>query len=287
MRNVDFHLDSGIVLHITGLRGQVLPAPPAESPALDDRHSFILSLQSARIAIDMASLSTLLNHHVFAYPGAPLRHLQVTTDGDQLVQRGVLGTGAGVRFTVRATVAVTPEGRIRLHPTSVKVIGINVKGVMKLFGIELEQMMRLKPGYGAHIEGNDIILDPTGLLPPPTIRGRLTGIKVEEGQLTQTFGSADSAGMEPLRPLTMTVPNYMYFRHGTLRFGRLTMSDADLEIDDNDPADPFAFSLDHYNEQMVAGYAKGTLDHGLVVHMPDLGKLRPILEAVRPGSAVH
>jgi hypothetical protein len=135
--------------------------------------------------------------------------------------------------------------------------------------------------------GNDFILDPTGVLPPPVIRGHLTGIRVDAGQLAQTFGPIDSAGTASLRRPDPAVPNYMYFRHGTLRFGRLTMTDADLEIDDNDPSDPFAFSLDRYNDQMVAGYAKGTRDHGLVVHMPDLGRLAPIIEAAGPGSPAH
>jgi len=284
MRNVAFHLDSGIVLHITRLRGQLLPARPADPPALDDKQSFILSLQSAQIAIDTASLGTLLNHKVFAYPGSPLKDLRISTDGDQLIQQGVMGTGAGIRFTMRATVAVTPDGQIRLHPTAVKVIGIKVNGLMKFFGVQLEQMMKLKPGSGARIEGDDIILDPTGILPSPTIRGRLTGIKVEEGHVVETFGPADSLAATPLRPLDRSVPNYVYFRHGTLRFGRLTMSDADLEIDDNDPGNPFEFSLDHYNDQLVAGYATTTMDQGLIVHMPDLETLRPMVAAARPGN---
>jgi hypothetical protein len=73
--------------------------------------------------------------------------------------------------------------------------------------------------------------------------------------------------------------NYMRFTGGTLRFGRLTMTDAFLEIDDNDPGDPFAFSLERYNEQLVAGYSQTTVEQGLVVHMPDLGKLHPAVAA--------
>ena len=47
----------------------------------------------------------------------------------------------------------------------------------------------------------------------------------------------------------------------------------DLLILDDDPADPFDFFLDRYNEQLVAGYNKNTLDHGLIVHMPDFGDI--------------
>jgi hypothetical protein len=134
------------------------------------------------------------------------------------------------------------------------------------------------------IEGNDIILDPMEILSSPTIRGRLTGIKLEDGLLSQTFGLLDSGVTAPLRRLDPAVPNYMAFRHGTLRFGRLTMSDADLEIDDIDPGNPLAFSLEHYNDQLVAGYSTSTAGHGLVVHLPDLGAPPSLVATARPAG---
>lgn len=65
----------------------------------------------------------------------------------------------------------------------------------------------------------------------------------------------------------------MYYQGGTLAFGKLTMKGTDLEIVDADPRDPFHFFLDHYNEQLVAGYDQNMPDKGLVVHMPDFDKL--------------
>ena len=61
----------------------------------------------------------------------------------------------------------------------------------------------------------------------------------------------------------------MFFRKGVLRFGKLTMDDTDLMIVDADPQDPFDFWLDRYNAQLVAGYSRNTVDHGLIVKMPD------------------
>jgi len=43
---------------------------------------------------------------------------------------------------------------------------------------------------------------------------------------------------------------------------------------DMDAKDPFDFFLNHYKEQLAAGYSKNTLQDGLRVHMPDYGKLR-------------
>jgi hypothetical protein len=68
--------------------------------------------------------------------------------------------------------------------------------------------------------------------------------------------------------------NYLAFKGGSVRFGKLTMNDADVELIDSDPADPFDFAIDHYNDQLVAGYSKMTRKGGLCVHMPDYNKIK-------------
>ena len=61
----------------------------------------------------------------------------------------------------------------------------------------------------------------------------------------------------------------MSFRGGTLRFGKLTMADADMLILDDDPSDRFDFSLPRYFAQLVAGVHRTTPADGLIVRMPD------------------
>ncbi len=280
MHNVDLEIESGIVLRIRRLDGELIATGPETPPSLDDKHSYVLSLRSAEIAIDMPSLGSLLNDHVFAYAGSPIRQLVVSSEGGELIQRGVLSHGAGLHFEIRAIPVLTPEGMIRLHPGSIKVMGIKAGGLLKSFGMPLERLIGLAPGHGARIEGDDIILDPTAMLPLPALRGHLTSIRVEPGLLVQTFGPAaaiETAGVAPPRSA-----NFIRFRGGTLRFGRLTMTDTWLDIDDNDPGDPFAFSLARYNDQLVAGYSQTTADQGLVVHMPDLDKLHPAIAGTGP-----
>ena len=51
------------------------------------------------------------------------------------------------------------------------------------------------------------------------------------------------------------------------------MTDTDLELVDEDPSDPFDFSIDHWNDQLVAGYSKNTPTRGLKAHMPDYNDL--------------
>ncbi len=285
MRHVDFHIDSGIVLRIARLRGALLPTVSGTPPTLDDKKSFLLVMHSADIAIDTSSLAVLLNRHVFGYPGAPLRNLRLRTEGNELVQSGTLRKGISMPFRIRATVTLMPDGRIRLHPTSVRVLGIGVTNIMDFFGVELANVIKLKGDRGATIDGNDFILDPEAILPPPQIRGRLTRIAVGNGAIEQTFSAQPGQDVTPLRTRPARTPNYMYFRHGTMRFGKLTMVDADLLIVDDDPANVFDFSLDRYNDQLVAGYSKSTAALGLVVHMPDLRSLEPKRRATAVDSA--
>ena len=269
MRNIHFQIARGVVLNIARLRGALLPATQSRPPTLDDKQSFTLQIVSAEISIDTASLGNLLSNHVFAYPGSPLKSLRIETEGDQLVQRGVLH--GFLPFTMRAGVTLTSEGQIRLHPRTVKVFGIGVRRMMRLFGLQLDELARVQPGHGVRLVDDDFLLDPTAILPPPRTRGRVTALRVGDGKVVQIFGRA-----EPATPLADVGPgpaNYMYFQGATLRFGKLTMRDTDLLILDDDPTDPFDFFLDRYNEQLVAGYNRNTLDHGLIVHMPDLGDI--------------
>lgn len=269
-RRVDFHLEEGIVLHIERLRGELVPTSASKPPTFDDKSSFTLHIASADMAIDTASLATLLNRHVFGYRGAPLRKLAVHTEGNQLVQTGVIHKGVDMPFKIHATLSLTPDGRIRMHPTSVRVGGIGMKRVMRAFGIELDDVIKVQPGRGATLDGNDVVLDALAALPLPRIRGRLTSIGIGPGGVTQTFTPESGKSVAALRTPTANTPNFMFFRHGTLRFGKLTMADADLLILDASPKDRFDFSLDRYNDQLVAGHSNSTRDLGLVVHMPDL-----------------
>ena len=269
MRNIHFQVADGVVLDIARLRGRLLPTTSSRPPVLDDPGSFTLQITSGEISIDTASLGNLLTNHVFAYPGSPLKSLRIETEGDQLVQRGVLH--GFLPFTMRAEVTLTPEGLIRLHPNKVKVFGIGVRGMMRFFGLQLESMAKILPGHGVRIVDDDFLLDPTAILPPPRTRGRVTGLQVGNGRMVQTFGGAEPA--ERLAPVGPEPANYMYFQGAFLRFGKLTMTDTDLLILDDDPGDRFDFVLARYNEQLVAGYNRNTPDHGLIVHMPDIGDI--------------
>jgi hypothetical protein len=271
-RNVNFHIAPGLVLGIRDMDGEMRSKTPGQPVVFDDKRSFVIRIASADVALDTASLGHLMNDHVFGYRGAPLRGLSFSTKQGQLVQRGILHKVVDIPFELTARVSVTPEGMIRIHPTAMRICTIPGKGLMDALGIELSDLLDVRGARGVRVEHDDLLLDPDQLLPPPSISGRVVAVRVEPAGLVQIFGGpgAAAAASAPLAPPDSAAPNYMYFRHGTLRFGKLYMVRADMQIVDLHPADAFDFSIDRYNAQLVAGYSKNQPDMGLEVFMPDL-----------------
>jgi hypothetical protein len=281
-RNVDFHMTPDVVLDIHYLDGAMRSVVTGQPVVFDDKSSFVIQIDTARVGLTPANLGTLMNRYVFGYNGAPLRKLRFKVKDGQLVQSGILHKVVDIPFQITASLSVTDNGRIRIHPTAMRIFGVDGKGLMQALRIQLQGLLDLSRARGVSVEGNDLLLDPDELLPPPAIAGRVVAARVENGEVVQIFGrdsmasarSADESGGEQSAPelttLDSSAVNYMRFRGGTLRFGKLFMVNADMQIIDTDPHDPFDFGIDEYNRQLVAGYSRNTLDGALKVYMPDL-----------------
>jgi hypothetical protein len=282
MRNIEYHLTDRIIVHIVSLDGKLEPKP-GEIPVFDDRNSFGLEVDSATIILNMTALTNDLNDYVFAKPDAPLKHLNASTQGDQLVLKGLLASKGGIPFETSGTISLTPEGMIRVHTTKVKALKLPVKGLLDILGLDTETLLSTKKVEGVSVDKDDLILDPQKILPPPELRGHLTALKIENAEIHLTFGPLDrGAASAPVKE-SCGAKNYLHFRGGSVRFGKLTMADTDLELLDSTPADPFDFAIEHYNEQLVAGYSKMTQSGGVCVHMPDYNKLnRRLVQPTTP-----
>lgn len=268
MRNVDLHVTPEVTLHISRMRGHFVATGRA-APYLDDKRSYVVDVQEGEIALDLPSLNRLIARSMGGGK-SNVGKLQLWFNEDgTLGQKGVIDSAINVPFKAEATVSATADGRIRVSTTAVRSLGVPVTPVMKLFGLKMDRLVKVAPGTGVVTDGNDLILDPAQLIPAPSIRGRVAAVRIAGNRLVQTFGSG--RGTPAVRGLS---PNHIYWRGGQLSFGKLTMTDTDLELIDRDPSDPFDFSVDDWNAQLVAGYSKTMPDRGLQVHMPDYDDLR-------------
>jgi hypothetical protein len=265
MKNIMYHFTPQIVVHIARLKGALAPTREDSIPIFDDTHSFKLAIDSAEISITTDAMANLLNHYVFAAKGAPLKDLNLTMQSNNLKVKGKLHSKDDVSFEVETSIDTTREGQIRLHAKKIRAAHLPVKGFMDLFGIELADLINTRKVAGVRTEGDDLILNPEEILPPPHIEGRVTQVRIEGDRIIQIFGAGS--------PRTTGAGNYMAYRGHQLRFGKLTMIDTDMILIDMDPRDPFDFYLDHYKDQLVAGYTKITPGFGLRVFMRDFNKL--------------
>lgn len=270
MRDVNFYVMPDAALRIRNLRGTIrsLRGGPV---VFDDKNSFIIHLTYAQIGLNGTDITTLMNKYIFAYPGAPLKRLEVHTSGSQLVQTGVMHKILDIPFQITADVSVTPEGLIRLHPVKTRILGVDGNSLMRAFGLTLQKILDLSKAKGVTVKGNDLFLDPVLILPPPRIEGHATAIRVDGDELVQTFGTV--AESTPLPQPDTTATAYMFFKGGTLHFGKLLMLDAEMQIVDLRPSGFFNFALDKYKDQLVAGYERTLADQGLEVYMLGLDKL--------------
>ena len=275
MRNVDLHIDKSNALGVRELRGEVVRTHADVPAALDDSKSFTVRVTSGTVTLSGDALAALLNEFVFAYRGSPLKHLHARIADSRVILRGVMHKGVDLPFEITSTVALEADGRVRLHPTKTRILGINGAKLMHALGLHLDKLLDLRGAQGVVVDRDDLLLEPTRILPPPAINGRLATISVEGDRIVQTFVRlVDDSVFNGFAHPDTAASNFIYFRGGELRFGKLLMSDTDLDILDGDSRDAFDLDLDEYARQLVAGTSRTMANKGLRVVMPDYRLVR-------------
>ena len=267
MANVDLHITTDVTLHIKQMCGRFTPVD-RDVAYLDDKRSYGVFVDTGEVAIDLASLNALMARSMSGKK-SNVEKLRVSIKDGTLRQQGVIDSAINVPFTATSVVSATPDGRIRVSTKSVRGFGLPLRPVMSLFRIKMDNLVKTAPGSGVETDGNDLIVDPGVVIPAPSVRGRLTSVRIEGNQMVQTFGAGKG---EPMRPSLS--PNHIYWRGSQLSFGKLTMTETDLELVDLDPKDAFDFSVDDWNAQLVAGYSKTLPNRGLRAFMPDYNDLK-------------
>lgn len=280
-QRVRFRVWKGVALDLDQLNGRMLSMRDDGVVSLDDKTSFVLAIDTATVGLALGDLSRLMNTYVFAYKGAPLRDLSFEIEGQHLVQRGILHKGVDIPFEMTGEVSVTAEGEIRVHPVAMKICSINGQGLMKALGLTLAKLIDVSGAKGVRVVENDLFLNPIKMLPPPAISGRLVQVALQPGRLVQVFGAPVGRTATLRLSPDSAAANFIQFRGGTMQFGKIFMVHADMEVVDMSPGDPFDFDIDHYREQLIAGYHRTLSDDGLLVFMPDLEKINVVAASNR------
>jgi len=282
IRGVQFLVDPAIRLEVRQLTGRLQRTRGGDLPFFDDPSSFRFLAERGEVAISTASMAALLNHYTFAYEGAPLSDIELEVHDGKLRQRGKIHKGGlEVPFEMDGELTLQPDGKLRVHPTSIKAGGVGVTRLLDALDVELVELIKVRADRGVTLDGDDLLLALRRLLPAPEVVGELSAVRLESDHIVLDFGGGPD-GTEA--QAGGRAENFMAFQGGGLRFGKLTMRRTDLRIVDADPRDPFLFDLPHYRRQLVAGYSITTADLGLIAMMPDADQLEEPLAPDRPGA---
>ena len=268
MRNVLFHLTPAAAAHLEILSGELWPTGKNDVVVFDDKSSFEMRVSNGTVSISPAALSDIMNNYVFARQDAPLKGLTVAIENERLIIKGKLHAKGDIPFATAGNLSVTADGRIRVHTEKISAMKLPLKGMMGLFGIELAQMVNTSKIPGMDTDKNDLLMDLGTLLPPPHIRGKLTGVRLAGNAIRTTFGDGGKSLGAPKEN-----GSYMAFLGSTVRFGAMVMDPVDLTVLDLDEAATLEWNQDHYKEQLVAGYSKITPNFGLRAYVKDYSKL--------------
>ncbi|MBB6142379.1 hypothetical protein HNQ77_000317 [Silvibacterium bohemicum] len=269
VQNSLFHVMDDVVLTVPRLEGWMIPRS-GDVISLDDKRTFIVQIDSGETRLKAPDLSALLNNYLLPKAKAPIKNITVSFEGNQIVVKGDLHKLIGIPFEGKGTVTIADDSDIRVHFTELKAAGMLKKGVLDALGLKLSSIAQPRKPSRFYIEGDDIILPINALFPPPRITGKITSVRIEGDSLVQVFGPPVAKGAQPPTPAA----NFIYFRGGRMKYGKFLMEDADLQLADKEPANSFDFSLDHYNEQLQAGYSKLLPSGGLLIFLPDYATMQ-------------
>jgi hypothetical protein len=267
MQNVRYHFTESATVYIKALNGELLPTEGSEFPIFDNRDSFRLHIAYAEIGIAAPDLAIVFNSYVFARANSPLKGVSMSIENGHLKIKGKLHDVGTIPFETESTLSPTDDGKLLLRTGKVKALHVPVKGIMNLFGVEVADLIKNGKVPGVESHGDDLVLDPSLVFPAPHLEGCVTATRIDGNTILLIFGEKNRATK------ARQAGNYMSFRGNRLRFGKLTMTDADMILIDMDPSDPFDFFLDRYKEQIAAGYSKILSNSALRIFVKDFNKL--------------
>ena len=269
-QNMSFSVIDDVTLTVKRMNGFLIPRP-GKVVSLDDRKSFTMQIVNAKTYLSAENMSLLLNAYILPHAKTSIHDVTVHFEDQMLVVNGSVKKGLDVPFEGKGTLSVTPDGGLKLHFTDVKAAGVLKKGLLDALGITLASVAQPQHQPSFQIQGDDVIISVDRLFPPPHVGGKLTSVEIDGDQLVEIFGQPNPV----LKPVPVAADRYVYFQGGTLAYGKLTMKDADLEMVDKDKTEVFDFSLDHYREQVEAGYSKSLPNLGVVLYVADYSTISP------------
>jgi hypothetical protein len=178
----DIRLSSGTVLHADQLHVTSI-SRLGESGCKEQT----IQIHSGRLSLTDAGLTRLINHG-FEQKGDSKR-VKITADGDKLKFEG--SKAAGMSMTFEAKPAALGDSRIELVSTDVKMEHLPVKGLMHVFGLNMDDLMHPK-NPALSVEKDNLIVDLRYVGKTTHLEGEVKSVAIQGHRIVLTFGGPAS-----------------------------------------------------------------------------------------------
>jgi hypothetical protein len=269
LQNVRFKWSNKVYIDADNMAVRAVPVQ-GSTVDFDDPNSFHLNLQQSVVEIHPDVLEGMFNESVFNYPHSKLRDLKVTLredDNEHAVHvTGKVNIGFWIPFKMNTRLLVdTKTNTLVIDVDDIKVLGVlPATALIKWKPLQLESLLSLPPNKSLMVDGNRMMVKPFGLFPPPRVDGTMSEVTVDGKVVRLRFAG------RPIPAPESSAKNYVYLKGGTSQFGHFCMRDTDILILDQDPSDPFIFSLLRYAEMIPKSDVDLHDTKSVRVAMPDL-----------------
>ncbi|MBO9470029.1 hypothetical protein J7355_07950 [Endozoicomonas sp. G2_2] len=249
-RNAGLHFDVGIGFTLESLTASAYPSDPAEPLRLGDPTAFRIVVHSGRVIMSADELAALLNRYSFAFEGAPLRRIRITTRDGQLGFAGQYYRDGWVDFTMHGALEVENPQTLKFVADEITVAGHPAAELLAAAHVELDDILDVSAN-GVVLSGNTIRLHVLDMFPPPAMQLSVRAAQVrDDGVVLDVDDGVDVPALEP----TSDADSYVLVQGGDVKIMRTVVRGANLELLPIDAGMRLNLSLYQYRRQVVAGY---------------------------------
>lgn len=277
LANLHFRLTDEIHMEVKELIGEAIPKTKNGIVNFDDVNSFKIDILSGEAFVKTEIMEYIFNNLVFNYDGSPLKNMKMQFFDDEengkMVKKlrlsGDMKLVVWLSFEMVGKMYLDREKTLMvIEAERIKSLGNPyTKTLLDTIGLNMEKMLPVPSGRGITMQGNKIIVEPFKIFPPPQIGGFISDMRIQNDGLQLFFSSKTKVNFPPL-PVS-NVKNYLYLYQGDVKFGKLMMVDARLQMVDLTQKDDFDFYLKKYQIPLAAGSSKIMTDGSVVATIPD------------------
>ncbi|HRP68785.1 MAG TPA: hypothetical protein PLY93_04580 [Turneriella sp.] len=277
LSNLHFRLTDDISMNVKELIGEAIPKGGVPFVNFDDVNSFRIDILSGEAFVKTEIMEYIFNNMVFNYDGSPLKNMKMQffdddEDGKKVKKLRLTGDMKlvmWISFEMTGKMYLDREKTLMvIEAERIKSLGNPyTKGILDAVGLNMEKLLPVPTGRGVTMIGNKIIVEPFKIFPPPQIGGYISDMRLHNDGLQLFFSSKTKVNFPPLP--VRNVKNYLYLYRGDVKFGKLTMVDARLQMVDMSQQNDFDFYLKKYQLPLAVGYSKIMSDGSVVAHIPD------------------